>query len=1067
MRWLSLAEAGVWFEEIAMSVLFQVTLVAIIASIVILRLNSAVRHTVLVGVLFALVACPFLVVASRTFDTRMDVPLFAADVSPEAEFGDSAVEPVDSEGWMRLTTDRAASDALQPPVQLVSPIENTSELSRETIQAVVETSDPKTPTEWPELSERVLIWIWITGVLTCVLRFFWGAWWLTRLVKSSTAVSIEDVKLRTDYSAIAELLDAAPLPRILESNQVQVPSVTNCFNPVILLPEGTMRQLSPVELTALLSHEIAHVQRGDCFVGILQRVAGALYWFHPMVHWINLQLNISREEICDNFVLAITKPTDYASLLLKLGEQLTIPRHSIAMPLIPTSWKLEDRVKGLLDPNRNTRTQSTTSIRLLVALSIAVTVGFWSSARFVSYAIETGSSPSASSTDLYGDVIPYGGKVRIGTERFRPLGDGWHSSVAFSKDNRSIIKVTTDGRMSWWDPVTGKRQRATKFSLNARSFAFAPDRSTFAFTYFKFLERQATHQHGIQIRDLSTGDLVGDIVLDGRPDESKLLYTADGRNIIHAGGRAKIKIFDLALQEEMLDFQLPTRRRIDSIAVSPDGGLIVAASDRKLFLWKWLAGAAPEVLDGYERVSCMAFTPDGKSLALSYDYDKQVIEVLDLATKEVIKEFADPAMNQISAPSINFSSNGRLLIVPNSINLGTGSRKNSILVWELESGKLVHQLRCDSVPGKVSISADDRWVATAGEREIAVWNLEDGTRIAGELRSHSAIITGVQFTNDGERIVTASDDQTARIWDSSSGKQLGRLDCGKWIRGMAVSHDDRWIVTSSLDDTVCLWDAVSFKKIYQLAGHGALGGHRVVAFSPDSSTFSSFGDDGYLRIWDVATGKALLEESLSPDGASRQEDDPFGPMGHFDQGKAVFSPDAAQLLLMKRSASYLYDGLNGNVLKKISAGKEIVSACFSPDGKSLLLARAAMAPTTTPLKEGGVRQAGPRKFEVVLLGLQADHEKWTFGIDGRFGSIGFSPDGRFVALCQRGRPSDAVYLLDAINGAELAKIDKIEKVGWDSSDNRIAFTKNGQRLAVALQNTTVVLWDLKEMGVWK
>ncbi|MBV8105584.1 MAG: TIR domain-containing protein [Hyphomicrobiales bacterium] len=121
------------------------------------------------------------------------------------------------------------------------------------------------------------------------------------------------------------------------------------------------------------------------------------------------------------------------------------------------------------------------------------------------------------------------------------------------------------------------------------------------------------------------------------------------------------------------------------------------------------------------------------------------------------------------------------------------------------------------------------------------------------LRGHGGPVTSATFSRDGNRIVTASDDWTARIWDAATGKPIGEPLKGHEdiVRSAAFSPDGRRIVTASEDKTARIWDAASGRELTALRGHD--GEVTSAAFSPDGKRVVTASDDKTARVWDVST----------------------------------------------------------------------------------------------------------------------------------------------------------------------------------------------------------------------
>ena len=119
--------------------------------------------------------------------------------------------------------------------------------------------------------------------------------------------------------------------------------------------------------------------------------------------------------------------------------------------------------------------------------------------------------------------------------------------------------------------------------------------------------------------------------------------------------------------------------------------------------------------------------------------------------------------------------------------------------------------------------------------------------IARELRGHDDRVLSVAFSPDGSR--TASDDNTARIWDAASGKEIAVLPHGDYVYSAAFSPDgSRIIVTASGDKTAHIWDAATATEIAVLRGHDEV---TFAAFSPDGSRIVTASRDNTARIWDA------------------------------------------------------------------------------------------------------------------------------------------------------------------------------------------------------------------------
>ncbi len=126
------------------------------------------------------------------------------------------------------------------------------------------------------------------------------------------------------------------------------------------------------------------------------------------------------------------------------------------------------------------------------------------------------------------------------------------------------------------------------------------------------------------------------------------------------------------------------------------------------------------------------------------------------------------------------------------------------------------------------------------------------------LYGHTGAVWSAAFSPDGTRILTGSDDQTARVWDATTGTTLLELrGHTSGVISAAFSPDGSRIVTGSDDQTARVWDATTGTTLLELRGHTE--SVESAAFSPDSTRILTSSDDQSAKVWDARTGTTLFE----------------------------------------------------------------------------------------------------------------------------------------------------------------------------------------------------------------
>jgi hypothetical protein len=126
---------------------------------------------------------------------------------------------------------------------------------------------------------------------------------------------------------------------------------TGFFRPMIVIPAWALGELSTDELKVVLLHEAAHLERWDDWTNLTQKVLRALFFFHPVVWWLESKLALEREMACDDLVVAATSsPRAYAECLVSLAEKSSGRRtFALAQAAVNRMKHTSLRIRQILD----------------------------------------------------------------------------------------------------------------------------------------------------------------------------------------------------------------------------------------------------------------------------------------------------------------------------------------------------------------------------------------------------------------------------------------------------------------------------------------------------------------------------------------------------------------------------------------------------------------------------------------------------------------------------------------------------------------------------------------------
>ena len=208
----------------------------------------------------------------------------------------------------------------------------TAAADSEAVWAANPAASTTAPASWQQSWQRyfdanlpLLVTVWLMGLLVMLLRLLGGLAYVQRLRRYRVQPLAEEWQQR-----LATLADRAGLKQrvqLLESALVKVPVVVGHLRPVVLLPLGAVTGLGTAYLEAILAHELAHVQRRDYLLNLLQSVAETVLFYHPGVWFMTACLSTERENCCDDAATALIggNPLTVARALAALAELNAAP----------------------------------------------------------------------------------------------------------------------------------------------------------------------------------------------------------------------------------------------------------------------------------------------------------------------------------------------------------------------------------------------------------------------------------------------------------------------------------------------------------------------------------------------------------------------------------------------------------------------------------------------------------------------------------------------------------------------------------------------------------------------
>lgn len=358
----------------------------------------------------------------------------------------------------------------------------------------------------------------------------------------------------------------------------------------------------------------------------------------------------------------------------------------------------------------------------------------------------------------------------------------------------------------------------------------------------------------------------------------------------------------------------------------------------------------------------------------------------------------------------------------------------------------------DDAVYRTVFSPDGQRILSAGHDHTArLWSAKDGRPLA--VLTHDDRVEHAEFSPDGERIVTASDDHTARVWNGRNGRLLTILKGHKgWVWRASFSPDGSRVVTASSDRTARVWDAADGHLLATLEGHSDYVNN--AKFSPDGQRIVTVSNDKTARIWNTS-GQLLAV------------------LHHFDVvGYGEFSLDSQRLVTASfDGTARVWNRADGRLLAILKHQGPVLRAIFSRDGQRIATASSDKTARIWNGKDGRLLATLRHEGPVTHVEFSPDEKHIVTACSDHTARVWNSSNGRLLAILE-GHARQVYHAAFSPSGDQIVTGSGDHTVrAWnllagrsvavlrhDSLLSSVTFSPDGQSIVTSSDDHTARLW---------
>jgi beta-lactamase regulating signal transducer with metallopeptidase domain len=424
----------------------------------------------------------------------------------------------------------------------------------------------------------IIGWTWIAG---SVLWFLRQALTMLRYSRRLALATPAPVELQHQADELARAMGLFYRPPVLVVRDVFSPMLWGIGeNTRLLFPVELLARLEPGARETLIAHELAHFRRGDHWVRAFELFVSGVFWWHPVVWWARREIEIAEEECCDAWVIKQfpTTPRWYAEALLATidflaGERTVLPPVATGMGHVPF---LKRRLTAIMRGEAHKTMSGRELLGLLLAAVVLLpwqpglapaaarssappalaTVSEFTAAEAMQIVAEARKS-AAEPLDW---TDPLTAAVEKAIDPMPAAADEKPWAAAQSPDGRYVIaRSARDNKISLYDSKTEEYIDLSEYHII--SVSFSPDGTKFV---------TGGSDRVVRLWASSTGEELAPPFRGHDGPVQAVVFMRDGETVISASRDGSIKIWDLALRDEVRHVESPFLP-VNCLAVSPDG----------------------------------------------------------------------------------------------------------------------------------------------------------------------------------------------------------------------------------------------------------------------------------------------------------------------------------------------------------------------------------------------------------------------------------------------------------------------------------------------------------------